>query len=222
MHRAIGNALRGHDAKSATHVLDARFAIETDLRMGRPMPDQDVQRRLPKAAGRCFNAARAISSAWLNRRSRRLEECNGTGTTLANRAVAKRKLLNAVRQQLAQRLGRGNHSVVLQQVNQVAQAGLVFAVGDRPVELRGIVTTRLTLSVADEQLRRSKSLAAKNTLRHANGLQGRSDIRDRQADGIAETSGVLQRRQSEGKKTAERPLTTVLKGATRLARGSTR
>jgi hypothetical protein len=37
-----------------------------------------------------------------------------------------------------------------------------------------------------------------------------------------ETSGVLQSRQSDGKKTAERPLTTVLRGATKLVRGSTR
>jgi len=37
-----------------------------------------------------------------------------------------------------------------------------------------------------------------------------------------ETSGVWQSRQSEGKKAAERLLRTVLKGATRLARGSTR
>ena len=70
-------------------------------------------------------------------------------------------------------------------MNEVAQTCFVFAIGDGAIKVRGILTTGLALSVADEQLRGSQTLAAKHALGKPDGRKGIEAFRtDRQtADG---------------------------------------
>ena len=184
------DSLRRSDAKGVVHIFNARFSIEADLRPGWPLADQHTaiqrklrRKKLERGTGDQIGLVESALAPF--GRMQRHRDDNGIDVTEA-------KLLDGFGQQLAQRPGSGSHGVVLQQMNESAQGCVVFTVGDGAIEIRGIVTTGLALSVTDKQLRGSQTLAAKHALSETDRRKGIETFRTDRQTGDGNQRGMTE------------------------------
>ena len=103
----------------------------------------------------------------------------------------------------------GSNAFVLQQMNQPAQAALVFAEGDGARELRLEVAAVLAAAIAHQQLRAEQAIAANYALRRAHRHDGGKTFgTDRNPGNVIERSVAEPaiRREEDGKNVAQEGL----------------